>query len=554
MRRKKSIVLITVIFTLFFVYSMSTGVAKYNQERPKIKIGALGPLAITPGNDMKNGVEMAVDEINNGDGVMVDGVAHDFELIIKTSSGDLGIPDPSVGVASAVELIDSDNVTAIIGGFRTEVVLGIQLSTTVLLDRPFLGIGASAPIVSPHFWRIGPSNVSGLARNVIDMYAYGLIPDKGVRNITVIREDAAWTLAMALGIKQACTGLAGAGLYGPGVTINFTDDIIIPVTNQQDDVTNTMSVLAGDTYQGLHVNALCTIFSGPVGGYVPIAWAAHDLPQFLAGINVESQVSTFFEETEGSCYGEIELETCPPDVEPNENTAPFRTAYSALYDELPTYTAFASYDAVYVLKEAIEAADSLAYDDIEVALANTDYLGTAYRIKFTSEAGPHWTVAENETTGLPYYVPILITTEYPEGVPIGTFQVHDLYTNASYGQNGRPNNVGYWAQWQQNGVKRTVWHDPLKDKPAFNDQYSPMDTQRNLTAGNLVWPINHDEHGWEPAETSETTATEATGGTSEESSETTGSSVEVPGFDLPIAIFVFSSIILIVYKHKCKKR
>ena len=49
MRRKKSIFLITVIFTLFFVYSMSTGVANVNQDRPTIKIDGLGPLAITPG-------------------------------------------------------------------------------------------------------------------------------------------------------------------------------------------------------------------------------------------------------------------------------------------------------------------------------------------------------------------------------------------------------------------------------------------------------------------------------------------------------------------------
>ena len=553
MKRKKSMFLIAVIFTMFFVYSVGTGVVNVKQDRPTIKIGGLGPLAITPGNDMKNGLEMAVAEINDGEGVMVDGVAHDFELIIKTSSGDLGIPDPAVGVAAALELIDSDNVTAIIGGFRTEVVLGIQMSTTVLLDRPFLGVGASAPIVSPHFWRIGPANVSGLANNVIDMYAYALIPDMGVRNITIIREDAAWTLAMALGIKQACNAFANIyHFYGPEVTVNFTDDLIIPVTYQQDDVTNAMSVLAGDTYQDLELNALCTIFSGPVGGYVPIAWAAHDLPQFLAGINVESQVSTFFDETEGACYGEIELETCPPDVEPNEKTGPFRDAYFALYGEMPTYTSFTSYDAVYVLKAAIEDADSLAYDDIEAALATLEYVGTAYTIKFTSEAGPHWTVAENKTDGTTYKVPILVTEEYPDGVPEGTFDVHDLFTNASYGQNGRPHSVGYWAQWQKNGVKETVWHDPEVDTPAFNDYLSPTDDQRNITKGKLEWPIEHDEHGWEPADTSETSATEATA--TEESSETTGEVVEVPGFDLPIAIFVFCSITLIIYRQKSKKR
>ena len=518
MKRTKTGFFIVLILIITFSLIISLPKGRIHQSRPTIKIGALGPLAITPGNDMKKGVEMAVDEINNGDGIMVDGVAHDFELIIKTSSGDIGLPDPAVGVASAFELIDSDNVTAIIGGFRTEVVIGVQTSTTVLLNRPFLGIGASAPIVSPHFWRIGPTNGSSLTRNIIDLYAYGLIPDEGVRNITIIREDASWSLAIGLGIKQACKGLAGAGLYGPGVTINFTEDIIMPSYFPQDDVTNTMSVLTGDTYQGLQVNALCTLFSGPVGRYVPIAWAAHDLPQFLAGINVESQVSTFFDETEGACYGEIELETCPPDVEPNEKTGPFRDAYFALYGEMPTYTSFTSYDAVYVLKAAIEDADSLAYDDIEAALATLEYVGTAYTIKFTSEAGPHWAVVENETDGTTYEAPILVTEEFPKGVPKGTFEVHDLYTNASYGLSGRPYTVGYWAQWQKNGVKETVWHDPEVDTPGYNDQYSPMDDQRNITKGTLEWPIVHDDHGWEPIEISTTWAS-----TSETSYPTTTS-------------------------------
>ncbi|MFX1517880.1 MAG: hypothetical protein ACFFC6_16385, partial [Promethearchaeota archaeon] len=89
-------IVMILIITFSLIISLPKG--RIYQPRPTIKIGALGPLTITPGLDLKNGVEMAVAEINDGDGVMIDGVAHDFELIIKTSSGDLGIPDPSVGV------------------------------------------------------------------------------------------------------------------------------------------------------------------------------------------------------------------------------------------------------------------------------------------------------------------------------------------------------------------------------------------------------------------------------------------------------------------------
>jgi len=549
MKIKKSVFLILAIFTLFIVNSAGIANASPNADRPTIKVGALGPLAITPGKDMKQGVEMAKDEINSGDGVDVGGVAHNIELIIETSSGDLGIPDPTVGVTAAVKLIDADNVTAIIGGFRTEVVLGIQMQP-YLLDRPFLGVGASAPIVSPHFWRIGPSNVSGLARNIIDFYGYALVPDMGVRNITIIREEAAWTDAMGINIKNYFNLMYG---YGFQPLVQFTEDIVLPVTYTQDEVTTALAGLKAATYKGLQVNALMTILSGPVGRYVPPAWAANDLSQFLAGINVESQASTYFDETEGACYGEIELETCPPDVEPNEKTAPFRTAYKALYAEEPTYTAFASYDSVYVLKAAIEAADSLTYTDIENALASLEYKGTAYTIKFTSELGPHYTVAINETGGI-VYVPILTNETYPEGVPMGAFDVHDLYTNASYGVDGRPYTIGYWAQWQQNGVKKTVWHDSTIDPPDFNDVYTPTDNQRNVTKGSILWPINHDEHGWEPEETTTTSETSETSETEPETSETEPETVEVPGFDLVISLFVLCGLVLIFYRQKQKKR
>lgn len=517
MKRKKSLFLLLIIFTLFSITSTNVVSARTNADRPTIKVGGLGPLAITPGNDMKNGLELALEEINV-DGVDVGGTKYDFELIIKTSSGDLGIPDPAVGVAAGKELIDNDNVTAIIGGFRTEVVLGIM--SPLILDRPFLGVGASAPIISPHFWRIGPSNVSGLARNVIDIYAYALIPDMGVRNITIIREEAAWTFAMGLSIKQACTGLAAAGLYGAGVTINFTDDIVLPVTYGLDDVKTAMTVLSGDTYDGLEVNALMEILSGPVGAYVPQAWSSLDLPQMLVGINVESQKSTFYDDTEGACYGEIQLETCPPDVEPNANTKGFREKYIEEYDEEPTYTAFASYDALYVLKLAIEDCDSLVTADIEASLKDIEYVGMAYTIKFTSEAGPHWTVAINATTGLPYYVPILVTPDFPTGVPMGTFEVHDLYTDGSYGFDGRPYNVGYWAQWQDGGEKVTVWHLP-SDPAGYNDTYSPMDSQRNISKNNVEWPIDR-------------------GGA-------------VPGFELPI-VFIGLGFIAVLVTFQRKKR
>ena len=84
---------------------------------------------------------------------------------------------------------------------------------------------------------------------------------------------------------------------------------------------------------GDDVQAIMTIFSGPAGKHITSAWASLNLTQYLAGINVEAQSSTHFAETEGAAYGEIAIETLPPDVESTTKTAAFRTAYEAEYDE-----------------------------------------------------------------------------------------------------------------------------------------------------------------------------------------------------------------------------
>ncbi|MHA1968216.1 MAG: ABC transporter substrate-binding protein, partial [Candidatus Hodarchaeales archaeon] len=134
----------------------------------KIKIGGIGPLAITPGKDMEKGLKLAVKEINEGDGVTVGATTYDFDLIIETtSSPSTGLPEPATGLASLTKLLDQDDVAALIGGFRTEVVMGLQGQ----LDRPMLGVGSTAPLITPYLWRLGPSNGTQLTRALVDFYA-----------------------------------------------------------------------------------------------------------------------------------------------------------------------------------------------------------------------------------------------------------------------------------------------------------------------------------------------------------------------------------------------
>ncbi len=520
-KEKQGLILILIIFAMFFALQIDKGKAKAQVDT--IKIGALGPLAITPGKDMETGAKLAVEQINAAGGVTVGGTNYDLELIVETSSSpSTGLPDATTAVTSARKLMDQDDVTAMLGLFRTEVTIAVMAE----LDRPFLGVGSTAPIITPYFWRTGPSNGSILTRGCIDLYAFGLSKLGVIGNITIVREDAAWSLAMSGGIKHYLhTALPAA--YGTPM-YNFTDDVTLSEGASLDAAISALTPLKSE-YGGLKVNAIMQIFSGPVGKYVTEAWASLDMPQMLAGINVESQASTFFKETEGASYGEIEMETCPPDQVKTPKTTAFRNAYSAKYGEQPTYTSFASYDAVNVIVDAIERADATDVASLQLALADTDYEGAGYWIKYTSEPGSQLGV---NSTGQPAPIP---------GAPTD-ITVHDLYTRASIGAVDDKYIQGYFAQWQQGGAKKTIW-----------TRIGENVTHRDLTA-HIEWPIDHSAHGYVTSTSTTTETGTLTETETESESETTKEPESIPGFELPLILMILVNLAIVGHMRQRKKQ
>ena len=67
MKKYKHYLLIFILFGVFFSLTADFGTSVPEQRANQIKIGGLGPLAITPGKDMEKGLQLAVKEINEGD-------------------------------------------------------------------------------------------------------------------------------------------------------------------------------------------------------------------------------------------------------------------------------------------------------------------------------------------------------------------------------------------------------------------------------------------------------------------------------------------------------
>ncbi|MCH8907294.1 MAG: ABC transporter substrate-binding protein [Candidatus Heimdallarchaeota archaeon] len=424
---------LAVFLTLSVLMVAPEMVKSSSHVRPTIPIGALGPEAITPGQDNLRGVQLAVEEINAGDGISVSGVVYDFEIFSRTTSGVDGLPDVTTAKTNYALLEDTDLVITMIGGFRTEVVSQLEFSINTSMI-PFLGVGSTAPIITEYYYRVGPVNGTTLARNLIAFYLFEM-QAKGVLNVTIVREDAAWTQAISAGVQGT---LMTGGLLGTNFT--FGTDIVISEAASGTDVANALTPLVGDG----DLHAILPLFSAPVGRSVSEQWAALGLSDdiYMAGINVEAQRGDHFANTEGGAAGEIFLEAAPLGVNVTEGTFAFKAAYKAKHGSEPTYTSFAAYDAVYVLKEAIERANSFTPANIHAELPNTDYNGTTSRIKFTSESSAGQ----------------VASTSVPESLKVFNNTIaHDLFTTSTIGVAGFPWSQVYFSQWTPFGSRNPIW-------------------------------------------------------------------------------------------------
>ncbi|MHA2239025.1 MAG: hypothetical protein ACXAB2_11735, partial [Candidatus Hodarchaeales archaeon] len=355
---------------------------------------------------------------------------------------------------------------------------------------------------------------------------------------------------------------------------NIVEDIAV---SEQSTLAGVEAVLTDYKVGGSkdHVNALLTIFSGPVGRYATQAWYNLDLPQIMAGSNVESQASTYWDTVQGAAYGEIVMELAPAGLKLTPTTEAFTTAYEARAGKYPTYTAFGAYESVNILKEALERLSSYnaatITEDLQAELGNTDYYGPRARIRFTNEPLQQGV----NSTGDPIDIP-------GADVINGGMDVHDTWTSVA--GNAPPYNLTdshvIFGQWHESGVKTTVWGqavlpaafalkafnpaNPFDNDSMYWSAYNntPARAYCNYLGGHypddlrnmLNWTeFDHSDHGWtsEPTTTTEPPTGPTTTTTTATATTTTTTEREVPGFTLPLLLLLVGTI---VAKRRTKRK
>jgi branched-chain amino acid transport system substrate-binding protein len=382
-----------------------------SEEANEIKIGVIGPMSYIQGEHHWAGAQMAAEEINAAGGVMLGTESYQIKLVQAESNE---IVSPTDAVLAMEKLITVDNVDFVVGGFRSESVIAMQ-QTAMDNEMIFLGCGASDLLLCENvatdyetykYWfRVSPVNgqylttISFMLAGMVaqDIGALGVMP-----KVAILAENNVWADPLVAAAEASFPGL-GMAVVGTWRPSQMATDVTAELTAIE---------LAG-------ANMIYTAVSGPLGVAYTAQWGQMEIPAASVGINVEAQKGNFLEVTGGYGAYETTLNTYAR-VGVTDKTIPFFDNFVAEVGEIPIYTA-GTYEALYILKAAIESADTLDADAVVTALEATDLMGPAGRLVY---------MAANTTTP------------------------HDITWGPGYV-------TGLGVQWQD-GVLECVWPNPIQ--------------------------------------------------------------------------------------------
>jgi len=351
-----------------------------------IRIGVLGPMNFVQGEHHWNGAEMARDEINKAGGINVGGKRMQVELIRGDTNEIQSVPDATNTIE---RVITRDKADFLVGGFRSEAVLAMQ---EVAMDykKIFLGVGAAHSKLGinveqnydryKYWFRASPTKDVDLARTlfaVLGSIGQQIRADlkTDTPKVALLAEKAVWTEGLIGAAQKTLPALKMqvVGLWQPSAVAT--------------DVTAELSAIERS---GAHI--VFTMLSGPVGIVVGRQMGERNMKAVAWGINVEGQKEEFWQATAGKAQFVSTLDTYA-EVEMTPKTIPFVKAYQARFNKFPTYTA-ATYDAIHVIKAAIEQAGTTDADKLVPVIEKMEHVGTGAVASYDKRHDLIWAVGK----------------------------------------------------------------------------------------------------------------------------------------------------------------
>lgn len=350
------------LFSLLVVLLLVCSVAGCKEkEAETIKIGSSGPLSGSVsiyGLAVKEGVELAIEEINAAGGVNVDGTMMKLELVDFVNDE----ADAKKAAAALTSLISKD-VDVVVGAVTSGATEGL------IAEAVKHGVPVITPTGTADKLTIGDNGDERDVRyNVFRACFYDSYQGKfmgeyaaqeGVKKAYVLYNNDE---DYSKGLKDAFVTAATAGNV----------EVVTAAYSKQDKDFNAfwVPILEGG-YDCVYVpdyyeNVYNILKTGYAKGYTGVCYGGDGWDGVIKQVK-EGENASFLE----NCYytnhyfGESESPAVKTFVE----------KYQAKYGSIPVSFAALGYDAVYIAKQAIEACDSLEYDAVVEALTTGTFSG-----------------------------------------------------------------------------------------------------------------------------------------------------------------------------------
>lgn len=333
--------LLALVSALVLVLALSA----CNTGEDTVKFGVIGPLTGAYsfyGEAVENGAKLAAKQINEDGGVL--GLT--LEIYAEDSEG-----DAETGVNAYRKLVDNDEIHALIGGTFSGVTDGLK----------DLAVTDGLPVLSPTATRdditLDASNIFRVCYNDSfqgSVAAVFAAEDLEAENVAVMyNADDPYSAGLADAFKAE---FDSRSLSYDDYTFSGTDvDFSAQLTN-----------IASGSYDAVFLPA----YVAEIG---PILQKADELNidiPFVGGDGWDGIEADYADEAEGNYFTNHYSKSDTADA-----VVDFVTAYEAEYGETPNALAALAYDAVYVMAQAFEDADSTDSEDVITALSAVSFAG-----------------------------------------------------------------------------------------------------------------------------------------------------------------------------------
>lgn len=362
-----------------FVFACITWTAMSAIAAEPILVGIPTSLTALEGKESLNAVKMAVEEINAKGGVKVG----DAKRSLKLETIDLRDSSPGVPVQEALlgleKIITEKKVHAIlVGPFRSEALLA-GMDVIAKYKVPMLGTIAMSPKSEAKIKK-EPDQYKYCFRVCLNAkYLVGYLAktlgymgkEFGFKKLYVMHQDVLWAKA----------------------TANYTGGLVSKKMGYEVVGTEAYPTGSSDFAAGLvkakskGAQVIMPIFDMPQSGILLKQWRDMKIPALLSGFISPMAGPGAWKTFEGKIGGLMNVNFEIGSAIPTSKYAPAKEFYDKYEKKygVPMEAGHGpapSYDAVYILAEAIERAGSLDADKLVAELEKTDRQGVIGRIKF----------------------------------------------------------------------------------------------------------------------------------------------------------------------------